>query len=232
MKEYEIKITDLQRILLGEVPLPFYLELIFRAAVIYLILMVSLRFMGKRMSGQLSRNEMAAVASLAAAIGIPLMNPDKGILPAVIIAIVIIFYQTLIAKKAARNKQFESLTQDDYSTLVRDGVLDPKVMMRTRITKDRIFSQLRSEGFSHLGMVKRMYFEAGGNFSILGFAEPKAGLSILPEWDKELSSDLHLQTTRQVCHFCGKERQNTTNAGTSCSNCKHDLWVESVTNRD
>lgn len=230
MKEYEIKLSDIQRILIGEVPFHFYLEVIFRIAFIYLILMVSMRLMGKRMSTQLSRNEMAAVASLAAAVGVPLMNPERGLLPAVAIAVVIITYQILIAKKASVNKKFESATQDEYNTIVKDGILNTDAMLLTRISRDRVFAQLRSEGISHLGMVKRLYFEAAGSFSILSASEPKPGLSILPEWDVSMFRELHTKTTMLVCHYCGKPKKATeTGDNAICSNCKHNEWAHAVT---
>jgi uncharacterized membrane protein YcaP (DUF421 family) len=229
MKEFEIKLSDFQRILIGEVPYHFYIEVIFRVAFVYLILMVSMRLMGKRMSTQLGRNEMAAVTSLAAAIGVPLMNPDRGLLPAVIIAVVLITYQTFIAKKASTNKKFESFTQDKYNMLVKDGVLDTKAMMLTRVSRDRVFAQLRSESISHTGEVKRLYFEAGGTFSILTSEDPKPGLSILPEWDKEMSADLHRSVDIQVCGYCGYQDSGTVVAGKSCSNCQHNQWVKAVT---
>ena len=232
MKEYEIKLTDLQRILIGEAPLHFYIEVIFRIAVIYLVLMVSMRLMGKRMSSQLSRNEMAAVSSLAAAIGVPLMNPDRGLLPAIVIAAVIILLQILIARRSARDEKFESITQDHIDTLVEDGVMKVEVMLHTRITRERLLAQLRSEQVSHLGMVKRLYFEAGGKFSFLPNHNVEPGLSILPNWDVGLLEDLHTVTIHKVCSYCGN-RNNSEQPGKSdiCNNCKSTTWVDAVTEK-
>ncbi|MEJ7560620.1 MAG: YetF domain-containing protein [Pedobacter sp.] len=230
MKEFEIKFSDIHRILIGDVPYHFYLEVIFRVAFIYLILMVSLRLMGKRMSTQLGRNEMAAVTSLAAAIGVPLMSPDRGLLPAVVIAAVIITFQILIAKKASTNKKFESFTQDKYNMLVKDGVLDTKAMMSTRVSRDRVFSQLRSESISNLGEVKRLYFEAGGSFSILAAENPKPGLSVLPEWDVDMSSDMHQSVDQEICGYCGYQDPGPVAAKEKvCGNCQHKDWVSAVT---
>jgi uncharacterized membrane protein YcaP (DUF421 family) len=228
MKEFEIKINDYLRILIGEVPYHFYLELIFRASFIYLILMVSLRLMGKRMSTQLSRNEMAAVASLAAAVGVPLMNAERGLLLAVVIAAVIITFQILIARRAAVNKKFESLSQDQYIILVKDGVLDTRAMMKTRVSRERVFAQLRSEEISHLGQVKRLYFEAAGAFSLLKSAQPHPGLSVIPDWDTDFSSDLHLATHKQVCQYCGYEQTLPDGNKVKCKNCERHTWVAAV----
>ena len=232
MKEHEIKLSDIQRMLIGEVPFHFYLEVIFKVAVIYLILMVSMRLMGKRMSTQLSRNEMAAVASLAAAVGVPLMNPDRGLLPAVVIAMVILFYQLLIARRAAKDKKFESLTQGSYNMLIKDGVLNVDAMTLTRISRERVFAQLRSASISHLGMVRRLYFEAGGGFSLLKAGEPKPGLSVLPGWDKQLNAYLNVPVNIEVCRNCGCPKPSGTGGeNPSCGNCKSDEWGEAVESR-
>lgn len=229
MKEYEINITDIHRILFGDVPYHFLIEVILRVSVIYILLMLSMRLMGKRMSSQLSRNEMAAVASLAAAIGVPLMSPDRGLLPAFVIAIIIIAYQMFIARKAALNRKFESITQDKFDTLVRDGVLDLSTMLATRVSTERVFAQLRSEGISHLGMVGRVYFEAGGFFSILKNPEPQPGLSVIPVWDQDFSSQVHLKTSLLVCGKCGAPKPNGSgNDNTACKNCKNRDWAEAV----
>lgn len=226
MKPNEIKLDDLQRILIGEVPFHFYIELIFRFFIIYLILMTSMRLMGKRMASQLSRNEMAAIASLAAAVGVPLMNPDRGLLPAIIIAAVILTYQILIAKKATRSKKFEMITQDNLDILIEDGVLKPEVMLKTRITRARVFSQLRHQGIRQLGMVKRLYFEAGGNFSLLKEPKPKPGLSILPAWDQEVVLELQQIPTLQVCDYCGND--NKSKDKDTCPVCNKKKWTIAV----
>jgi uncharacterized membrane protein YcaP (DUF421 family) len=229
MKEYEITITDIQRILFGQVTGYFFLEAIFRILVIYLLLVVSMRLMGKRLSSQLSRNEMAAISSLAAAIGIPLMNPDRGILPAVIIAIIIIIFQVLVARRAAANRKFESLTQDRLEVLAEDGKMNPEVMLHTRISRERIFAQLRSANITHLGMVNRLYFEASGSFTVLQAAEAKPGLSVLPEWDKELANDLLSPVTTEVCYHCGEQDGEKSGDGKKiCKHCGHTEWVAAV----
>jgi uncharacterized membrane protein YcaP (DUF421 family) len=128
MKKEDIHFSDWQRILFGEVPGGFYIELILRAAIIYLLLMLAMRFMGKRMSGLLSRNELVAMVSLAAAIGTPLTSPDRGILPAVIIAIVVVYTERWISAKAFRNEKFERYAIGKLDILVNDAVIDLEIL--------------------------------------------------------------------------------------------------------
>jgi uncharacterized membrane protein YcaP (DUF421 family) len=149
MKTEEIKLTDWVRILFGEVPPEFYLELVIRALIVYAILMISMRLMGSRMSGQISRLDLAAMVALASAIGVPMVSPSNGMLPAIIIAFIVVAISRLIAIWSFRNQHFEQLTQDNIDVLVEESVMQPDIMKQTRITRERLFAQLRSENISH-----------------------------------------------------------------------------------
>src|SRR5690349_16696968 len=98
MKPDEIKLSDWARIFFGQVPPEFYGELIIRAVFIYALLMISMRLMGTRMSGQLSRLDLAAMVALASAIGVPILSPSNGLLPAVIIAVIVVSVSRVIAR--------------------------------------------------------------------------------------------------------------------------------------
>ena len=217
---------DWQRILLGEVPPSFYLEILLRMGVVYIILMVSIRILGKRMAAQLTRNETAAMVSLAAAIGVPILSPERGLLPPIIIAVIVVFFSRLIANIAARNQKVETITQGRTDTLIRDAVMDPRIMTKTRITRERILAQLRSNRIKHLGEVKRLYLEANGNFTVVLSDEPNPGLTTLPDDDIEFIAEMK-PCDILVCHVCGNENKSGSRSEV-CSNCSHTKWVSAV----
>jgi len=225
MKKEDIHLFDWHRIFFGEVPAGFFIEVTIRTAIIYVVLMVSMRLMGKRMASQLGRNELIAMTSLAAAIGVPIQSPDRGILAAVVIAGIVVFIQQIIAKKAAENQNFEGLTQDNIGTLVADGRLELKTMLNTRLTRERVFGQLRNKGIHHLGEVKRLYLEANGTFTLIKSDNPVPGLCILPDWDADFIKSVCSQTDEMACDHCGKLR---TEFSSRCSNCSIDNWVQAV----
>jgi uncharacterized membrane protein YcaP (DUF421 family) len=227
MKKEDIHLFDWQRILMGEVPGSFYIEIIIRAAFVYLLLVVSLRFMGRRMASQLSRNEMAAMVSMAAAIGVPILDASRGLLPAVMIAIVVVCSQRIVSYWAAKNQTFEGISQDISVTLVEDAVLQLPEMKGSGISRELLFAQLRSNGLTHLGYVKRLYMEANGSFTLITEPAPKPGLSLIPEWDSDFLSELEKATDQCVCNHCGN-RQPETDADQPCSRCNHQEWVQAL----
>ncbi|MGA0557957.1 DUF421 domain-containing protein [Larkinella sp. VNQ87] len=231
MEKENIHIYDWQRILLGEVPGVFYLEILIRIVVIYLILVGSMRLMGRRMASHLSRNEMAAMISLAAAVGVPVLDASRGLVPAIIIALVVIFIQRGISAWAARNERFEGISQGIESTMVENSVIQLDNLRESRLTRELLFAQLRSKGLPHLGHVKRLYMEANGAFTLIKFPEPQPGLSILPEWDSDFTLQQQLAPNQYVCYHCGNLKkldiphaQDTE----TCPNCGKQNWVRAL----
>lgn len=112
MKPDDIKITDWMRILFGDTPYEFLIEVIIRILFIYILLVLTMRFMGRRMEAMISRNELIAMVSMAAAIGIPMLTPDRGLLPAVVIAVVVITIQRVIAYITTRSASKENIILD------------------------------------------------------------------------------------------------------------------------
>lgn len=230
MKPEEIKLSDWARIFAGEVPGIFYVELIIRAAFVYLLIILSMRLLGKRMASQITRLELAALASLAAAIGVPMLAPDRGILPAIIIAAVVVSTTRLIARLGSRSEKFEDVTQGSIAILVEDSVLQMNNMQQAQITRERLLAQLRSEQVLHLGQVKRLYIEATGSFSIILQPESKPGLLVLPKRDREFIEQEVEWTDTIICHRCGSRAEDTRRQDT-CTNCGEEEWTKGVTSK-
>lgn len=228
MKSDEIRLTDWFRILVGEVPGGFYIELIIRAAFFYLLLMVSMRLLGKRMSSQLGRTELAAMVTLAAGIGVPLQAPDRGLLPAIVISIVVVYVGRWVAAKAFKDQNFEKFSQGNIDVLVKDSVLDLSNMKKVRLTRERLVAQLRSSGITHLGKVKRLYMEANGNFTLINEETPKPGLSLIPRWDDDFNSRFKKNENIMVCQTCGITQKKPFDPKAECPNCGDCNWTAAV----
>jgi uncharacterized membrane protein YcaP (DUF421 family) len=227
MKKEEIKFGDWMRMWVGEAPPEFFIEAIIRIAFIYVLLMVSMRLMGKRMAAQLSRNELLALVTLAAAIGVPMQAPDRGLVPALIIAIVVVLIGRLTAYLAFKNQRFEKITQGNVTALVEDSVMQLKPMLKSRITVDRVCAQLRSMSVYHLGEVKRLYIEANGSFTLVRNNEQRPGLSIIPEWDIEMTGTRKKAAGISVCKKCGKLNEGNLQSD-KCPNCGDRHWTDAV----
>ncbi|WP_247236526.1 YetF domain-containing protein [Telluribacter sp. SYSU D00476] len=224
----DIRLSDWKRILLGEVPPEFYLELVIRTFFIYLLIMVSMRMLGKRMSTQISRLDLCALVALASAVGVPILVADRGLVPPFIIAAVVVGINRFVAARSFRDQKFENLTQGDIDVLVEDSVMRMDRMKKSSISRDRLLAQLRSENLHHLGMVKRVYLEASGTFTLIKQANPRPGLPVIPAWDSEFINKKIRTTDTIVCSNCGatKPTNGSAHGDTRCTSCGESNWTK------
>lgn len=228
MKPEEFHLFEPLRFFLGDVPWSFLLETFLRGLFFYALLLVSMRLMGKRMGAQLSRNEMAALTSLAAAIGVPIQAPDRGLVPPLVIALVIIVGQRFIAARTLKSKKFEEVTQDDIAIMVEDGCLNLDKMEEVVLPQERLFAKLRSESIEHLGQVKRLYMEANGNFTLLLQDPPQPGLTLIPDWDEEYLKEQKRSPDTFACLRCGHLEHSPKEPAHTCPRCQHPRWTTAV----
>jgi uncharacterized membrane protein YcaP (DUF421 family) len=212
---------DPRRLLIGKTPPLFLLEVLFRAVFVYVVLLVAVRLMGKRVAAQLSLSELAVMVTLGAAIGVPIEVPEHGMIPAAIVLMVAVLYQRGIGVLSFRSRRAELLTQGDLAVLMRDGVLNLPVMRKNGLSRERVFAGLREKGIEQLGQVRRMYFETSGAFSIYPSTSPVAGLSIVPRDHPALQPKPELR----ACATCGTtiERQPERH---HCPTCGQESWTD------
>ncbi|MFD2571298.1 DUF421 domain-containing protein [Spirosoma soli] len=227
MKKEEIHLADWQRILFGVAPPEFLLETLIRAILIYSILLVVVRLLGKRMSGQLTITEMSVMVTVGAIISPSLEAPDRGILLAVVAMLCMMVFQRGLTWLEFRNKKFENISQGETTILIKDGILQLGNMADTKITRQQILAQLRAKGIYNIGEIKRLYIEACGAFSIYKLKEPKPGLSTLPPDDESVQAIQSCADDVVACTNCAKavpaQQQNSL-----CPVCGEQVWTKAI----
>jgi len=228
MKTQEIHIGDIQRILFGQAPPVFLLEVLIRTLFVFVFLLFVVRWLGKRMSGQLTIMEMAVMLTLGAIVSVGMQVPERGILLSMLVLLVTLTFHRGLAKLGFKSTRIEELTQGKLSLLVKDGVLQLEEMARCRVSHQQLFAQLRSNEVYNLGKVKRVYLEACGVFSIFQTAEAKPGLPVLPPDDQRMF-DVQSPVELIACIHCGvvKSKQDEGSIS-SCDSCGCDGWTDAV----
>jgi uncharacterized membrane protein YcaP (DUF421 family) len=164
-QQQPIQFADWHRILAGTAPWTFLIEVGIRAAFTYLLLMVAMRLLGKRIAAQLTLFELSMIVTLAAIIGIPLQVPDRGLLPSVMLVGIVILLQRALALWGLKWRRIDLLTTGDVMILMRDGRMLLGKMEDAVLSREKIYSVLRGEGIQHLGQVERLYLESSGSHS-------------------------------------------------------------------
>jgi uncharacterized membrane protein YcaP (DUF421 family) len=226
MKKEDIKLSDIKRILLGDAPPEFMLEVFIRTLLIYVFFIVIIRLLGKRMSGQLSITELGVVITLGAIIAPMMQLPDRGLLQGAFMLLCILFFHNRITAWGVKNQKVEEITQGKLSLLVKDGVMQVDEMKSTRIPKQQLFAAIRSKEVYNLGKVERLYLEACGTFSLYTANDSRPGLAVFPPFDESIKKSsllTHVDHGLKACCNCGNT-QVVINDETRCSICNENTW--------
>jgi len=229
MKKQDIHFFDLHRILFGQTPPLFLVEVFVRTFILYIFLLLILRWLGKRMSGQLSIMELAVMLTLGAIVCVPMQIPDRGILQGFVLLLCGLVFQRGISLAGVLNKKVEDLTQGKVALLIKDGVLQLDAMQKERISKSHVFAQLRRVKIYNLGVVDRMYLEVSGIYSIFKSQQPRAGLSVFPvndEINREMKPAGDGNSAELACSNCGFVKAED-DKGT-CPDCGKHEWVKAI----
>ena len=220
-------LIDLHRILFGNAPWFFLLEVWLRTTVTYCLLVGAMRFLGRRVAAQFTLFEISIVVTLAAAIGVPLQASDRGLLPPFLIALVVILLHRAFTWFGVRHRRLETLISTDLTTLVRDGVLQLDGMHQTNVGRKKVFELLRLAGYQHLGQIARAYMEPSGSMSIVRAGEHRPGLSVIPDFDGELVAEAQAQG-HFACRRCGNTLAVAERPDGPCPVCAARAWLPAV----
>jgi uncharacterized membrane protein YcaP (DUF421 family) len=227
-QQQQISLADWQRLLMGDAPWVFLLELLVRAVVVYLLLLLFMRWMGKRVAGQMSTTELAIILSLGAAIGLPLQAPDKGLLPALAVLLVAVAFHRGLSLWSFKSRRVEVLTQGDVGILLKDGRLLPEGMAGEHFSPEKIFASLRAQGVEHLGQLRRVYIEPSGDLSLIKYKSQRPGLLIIPELDST-HGRYEKAEDHYACSNCGNVVASDHEPLVYCEHCGEPRWTEAVT---
>ena len=142
---------DWHQFLLGNESWVFLKETALRTVIMFVVIVISLRLLGKRGVKQLSIFELVVIIGLGSAAGDPMLYKDVGIIPAIIsFAIIIILYK-IITYTVGKNKKFEILVEGRSVYLIKQGAFSIDNFSKEALGEDEFFSELRLKGVEHLG---------------------------------------------------------------------------------
>ncbi|AKD55775.1 DUF421 domain-containing protein [Spirosoma radiotolerans] len=231
MNPYEL--TDWQRILFGEQPPLFLLEVLGRSLVMFCVIFLALRATGKRTVRQLSVIELVLIIGLGSAAGDPMFYDDVGLLPALAVFLIIIISYRLLAKLASKSVKLSDWVEGKAVLIIEEGVFAIAEFAKEDMGQDEFFMELRSAGVEHLGQLRRAYVESSGNISLYYYEDTdvKPGLPVLPELFAKRSAKIE-QSGTYSCSFCGHVQHLPSSVlNQVCPRCKRNEWVKALHTR-
>ena len=144
---------------------------LFRTIVIYLILMLFLRLLGKRQLGEMELSEFVAAALIANLAAHPLEETEQPMLPPLLAIAALSVLELLTAWISLRCIRLRALLYGRPSLIIDHGKIDQAEMRRNRFTPDELMQAMRSSGVLDINEVLYAVLETNGTLSVIPIAE-------------------------------------------------------------
>ncbi|MEN1934918.1 DUF421 domain-containing protein [Paenibacillus sp. 102] len=137
-----------------------------RTVVLYFIMLIIFRVMGKREIGELSILDLVVFIMLGELAVLGIIEADRPMWDQIVPMIVIVVIQIVLAYASLKSGRIRHLIDGEPAIIVRRGKIDEKQMRKQRYNMDDLLMQLREEGIGDIRDVEYAILEASGKLSV------------------------------------------------------------------
>ncbi len=145
---------------------------IIRTFIIYVILELSMKLMGKRQIGEFQLSELVTTLLLSELAALPISDPDIPLLYMAFPVALIISLEVITSFLSVKSVRMRRFFSGKPSVLIRRGVLDQRELRRLRISCSELLGQLRQQGYGDIEEINYAIVEDDGKLSVF----PKIGM--------------------------------------------------------
>ena len=144
-----------------------------RTVILYFLIMIGLRLMGKRQIGELEPSELVLTMMISDLATVPMQDFGIPLLAGVIPILILLSLTLLMSQLSLLNLRFRALMCGTPAILIRNGKLQQAAMRENRYTLDELLEQLRGQGCLSVEEVQYAVLENSGQLSVLPWAKAK-----------------------------------------------------------
>ena len=166
---------DWHRLLLGLQPPMYLLEVALRCLLVFGLLMLVMRLLGKRGQANLSPMQQMMLIALGSAAGDALLYPDVALAYAALVLFLITLLDMGLDALSARSRRVRDYVESHPRVLMHAGVVDAKAMRTERILERELHAALRVHGARSMSQVELAVLEVSGEISVFLYADRPVG---------------------------------------------------------
>ena len=144
-----------------------------RTIILYLLIIVGVRLMGKRQVGELEPSELVMSLIIADLAAVPMQDYGIPLLTGIIPILALLSLTMMLSVLTMRSVTFRLLLCGRPSVIIRRGELDIAEMRRNRLTVDELLEDLRGKGYTDPSQIYYAVLETNGQLSVLPNAADK-----------------------------------------------------------
>ena len=174
--------------------------IVIRTVTMYILLVITMRFMGKRQIGEMQLSELVVTLMLSEIAAIPIVEEEYSLSDALIPVVLLVTLEILISFLVTKSSRLKRMIDGTPSVVVKGGEIRIKELRRLRITLDELLSEMRQKDIFDIRDVEYALIENNGKLSVclknnvraasvedLGIESVRSGLAYTVIVDGEIS---------------------------------------------
>ncbi|MDE5964648.1 MAG: DUF421 domain-containing protein, partial [Eubacterium sp.] len=139
--------------------------------IIYVVIIIAVRLMGKRQVGELKPHELVITILISAIAVIPLEENSMPLANCLVPILLFVSLEIIMSVISMKSLWFRNLLQGRPIFIIRQGKLDQKKLKQLRLTMDDVVDALRQKDIFDISQVEDAVIETNGSISVLPKAE-------------------------------------------------------------
>lgn len=140
-----------------------------RTIILYLVIVVTVRVMGKRQVGELEPSELVVAILISDLAAVPMQDIGIPLFSGVIPIITLLALELVISEISLRSIRFRAFLCGKPVIIINNGKINQKAMTQNRLTMDELNECLRRNDILDVSQVKFAVLETSGQLSTFLF---------------------------------------------------------------
>lgn len=145
--------------------------LFIRTFVVYILVVASLRLMGKRQIGELQPSELVVAIMISDLACVPMSEVSIPLLYGIVPIFTLVISEIFLSFLSLKSEKIRVLLSGRPQILVKDGAPCFDEMKKSRVNIDDLLEELRKAGYYSFEDVDTVILETGGNITVIPSAK-------------------------------------------------------------
>ncbi len=138
----------------------------FRAIILYILIIFSIRLMGKRQLGELQPSEFVITIMLSNIATLPIQDTNLPMMMGIIPILTLVSLDVIISTISLKSRLLRRWVSGSPKIIIKDGEIDQKILKELRFTIDDLLESLRNLEVFDISEVQFAVVETTGNISV------------------------------------------------------------------
>jgi len=141
--------------------------IVIRTLIIYAVVTVSMRIMGKRQIGEMQPSELVVAIMISDLASVPMQSIDIPLIMGIVPVFTLIVAEVLMSYLSLKSKTARRIITGEPSVVIYDGHINEEELRRQRFNLNDLLEQMRIGGYPDPADVEVAVLETNGQLSII-----------------------------------------------------------------